>query len=362
MKRREIIGTAIAAAALTACGEKSSGPAIQTKKKVRWNLASSFPRSLDTLFGGSQVLADHVEAMSGGNFKIKVYSGGELVPPFEVMDSVQQGSIQVAQTASYYFIGKNPALAFDSCVPFGMTSRQQSAWLHVGGGLELIRELLSDFNIIGFPGGNTGAQMGGWFKREVNSLAEMKGLRMRIPGMGGKAMAQLGVSVQNIPGGEIYTALERGAIDATEWVGPYDDEQLGLHKVARYYYYPGWWEPGPSLSFYVNQAEWNKLPKEYQEIFTAAARVAEANMQARYDSLNPISLDRILKGGTEMRPFSQDIMDAAFQASQALLEDHASKDASYAKIYTAWKKARQDSFRWFKTTEATYASYAFSKF
>ena len=277
MKRREIIGTALAAAALTACGEKSSGPAVQTKKKVRWNLASSFPRSLDTLFGGAQVLADHVEAMSGGNFKIKVYSGGELVPPFEVMDSVQQGSIQVAQTASYYFIGKNPALAFDSCVPFGMTSRQQSAWLHVGGGLDLIRGLLSDFNIISFPAGNTGAQMGGWFKKEVNALSEMKGLRMRIPGMGGQAMSKLGVSVQNIPGGEIYTALERGAIDATEWVGPYDDEQLGLHKVAKYYYYPGWWEPGPSLSFYVNQGEWAKLPKEYQEIFTAAARVAEAD-------------------------------------------------------------------------------------
>ena len=204
--------------------------------------------------------------------------------------------------------------------------------------------------------------MGGWFKKEVNSLAEMKGLRMRIPGMGGQAMSKLGVSVQNIPGGEIYTALERGAIDATEWVGPYDDEQLGLHKVAKYYYYPGWWEPGPSLSFYVNQGEWAKLPKEYQEIFTAAARVAEANMQARYDSLNPVSLARILKGGVEMRPFATDIMDAAFKASQELLEEHASKDATYAKIYSAWKKAREESFRWFKTAEATYAGYAFSKF
>ena len=225
MKRRAFISTAATGLALSACTQNQSGSLASSSKKVRWRLASSFPRSLDTLFGASDVVAEQVSKMTNGNFQIKVHPAGELVPPFEVMDAVQQGSIQMAQSASYYFIGKNPAFAFDSCVPFGMTSRQQSAWLHTGGGLELIHELFSDFNIITFPSGNTGAQMGGWFKKEVHSMQDMQGLRMRIPGMGGKAMARMGVAVQNIPGGE-NTALERGAID-TEWVGPYDDEQLG---------------------------------------------------------------------------------------------------------------------------------------
>jgi TRAP-type mannitol/chloroaromatic compound transport system substrate-binding protein len=299
--------------------------------------------------------------MTNGNFQIKVHPAGELIPPFEVMDAVQQGSIQIAQSASYYFIGKNPAFAFDSCVPFGMTSRQQGAWLHTGGGLELIHELFSDFNIITFPSGNTGAQMGGWFKKEVHSMQDMQGLRMRIPGMGGKAMARMGVAVQNIPGGEIYTALERGAIDATEWVGPYDDEQLGLHEVAPFYYYPGWWEPGPSLSFFINQDEWNTLPSDYQAIFKAACRFAESNMQARYDTLNPQALERILSKGVQLRPFAKDILDTAFDTSQELLEEYASKDKGFQKVFTAWKKAKTQSFKWFGTTEATYAGYAFTK-
>ena len=360
MKRRHFLQSA-GAISLAACTQIKSGSQAQSTKKVRWRLASRFPKSLDTLYGSSDVLAQQVSAMTNGNFKITVHPAGELVPPFEVLDSVQQGSIQVAQSASYYFIGKNPALAFDSCVPFGMTARQQSAWLHSGGGLKLIHELFSDFNIITFPAGNTGAQMGGWFKKEVPALQDFQGLRMRIPGMGGKAMARMGVVVQNIPGGEIYTSLERGTIDATEWVGPYDDEQLGLHEVAKYYYYPGWWEPGPSLSFFVNKKEWDALPSDYQAIFTAAARTAEANMMARYDVQNPQALERILSKGIELRPFAKDILDAAFSASQELLEEYASKDKTFARVFSAWKKAKSQSFQWFNTTEATYAGYAFSK-
>lgn len=361
MKRRAFISTAATGLALSACSQNQSGSLASSSKKVRWRLASSFPRSLDTLFGASDVVAEQVSKMTNGNFQIKVHPAGELVPPFEVMDAVQQGSIQMAQSASYYFIGKNPAFAFDSCVPFGMTSRQQSAWLHTGGGLELIHELFSDFNIITFPSGNTGAQMGGWFKKEVHSMQDMQGLRMRIPGMGGKAMARMGVAVQNIPGGEIYTALERGAIDATEWVGPYDDEQLGLHEVAPFYYYPGWWEPGPSLSFFVNLDEWNALPEDYKAVFTAACRYAESNMQARYDTQNPQALARILERGIKLRPFATEILDAAFDASQSLLEEYSSKDKSFDKVFTAWKKAKKQSFQWFGTTEATYAGYAFDK-
>ncbi len=364
MKRRKLLtGALIGAASVVACGkdDQSGAPAVHTRKKVRWRMASSFPRSLDTLYGGAEVLADRVKAMSGGSFEIKTSPGGELVPALEVMDAVQQGSIQAGQTASYYYIGKNPALAFDCCVPFGMSARQQAAWLHEGGGLELTRKLFADFNIINFPGGNTGAQMGGWFKREINSLADLQGLKMRIPGMGGKVMARLGVAVQTIPGGEIFTALERGAIDATEWVGPYDDEKLGFHKVAKYYLYPGWWEPGPSLSFYVNQKAWGSLSSENQAIFKAAAREAEQTMLARYDARNPPALARILASGVQMKPFSEEIMSKAHSESKALLEETAAKDPAYNEIYSAWKKAKKESFQWFGTAEAAYAQFTFPK-
>ena len=235
LKRMGLTGAALT----LACGDKSGNSSTtSTTKKVRWRLASSFPRSLDTLFGSAEILADRVRAMTNGNFDIRVYPGGELAGSLEVLDSVQQGSVQVGHSASYYYIGKNPALAFECCVPFGMTARQQAAWLHEGGGLELSRKLFADFNVINFPAGNTGVQMGGWFKREINSLNDMQGLKMRIPGMGGKVMDTLGVAVQTIAGGEIYTALERGAIDATEWVGPYDDEKLGFYKVALFLLLP----------------------------------------------------------------------------------------------------------------------------
>ena len=361
MNRRNLI-QAGAASLLLGCKSKENGaPAVHTKKKIRWRLASSFPRSLDTLYGSAEILADRVREMTDGNFDIRVYPGGELTGALAVLDSVQQGAIPVGQSASYYYIGKNPALAFECCVPFGMTSRQQAAWLHEGGGLELTRKLFADFNILNFPAGNTGSQMGGWFKKEIGSLTDMKGLKMRIPGFGGKVMTEMGVAVQTLAGGEIYTALERGAIDATEWVGPYDDEKLGFHKVAKFYYYPGWWEPGPSLSFYVNAEAWATLPADYQAIFQAAAKEAEITMQARYDSQNPQALARLLESGVQTRPFSDDIMNKAHQVSLQLLEDNAAADDGYNTIYSAWKKARAASFKWFGTAEAAYAQFTFPK-
>ena len=363
MKRRNLLQTlGLASMGMaTACSGNDNRTAVHTQKKIRWRLASSFPRSLDTLFGSAETLANRVREMTGGNFDIRVYPGGELVGALEVLDAVQTGSIDVGQSASYYYIGKNPALAFDCCVPFGMTARQQAAWLHEGGGLDLMRKLFADFNVINFPAGNTGVQMGGWFKKEINSLEDMKGLKMRIPGMGGKVMSKLDVAVQTLAGGEIYTALERGAIDATEWVGPYDDEKLGFHKVARFYYYPGWWEPGPSLSFYVNQDAWNKLPKEYQEIFISAAKEAEITMQVRYDTQNPLAMERLLADGVQTRPFAQDIMEKAHSSAQQIYEELAATDPEYKKIYTEWKKAKEASFRWFGTAESAYAQFSFGK-
>ncbi|HEX9731049.1 MAG TPA: TRAP transporter substrate-binding protein [Thermoanaerobaculia bacterium] len=367
MNRRKFLTqtlTGVAGAgAVAACGgpREGTGPAVHTRRSVTWRLASSFPRGLDTIFGATEVLAERVEAMTEGQFRIRVYPMGEIVPGLAVMDAVQQGSVQVGQTASYYYIGKNPALAFDACVPFGLTSRQQTAWLTQGGGLDLMNELFADFNVLTFPAGNTGAQMGGWFKREIRGVADLQGLKMRIPGLGGEVMSRLGATVQVLAGGDIYPALERGAIDATEWVGPYDDEKLGFHKIARYYYYPGWWEPGPSLSYHVNRSAWDKLPAAFQEIFRSAASESATVMQARYDQRNPAALARLAREGIEIRPFPDELMLAAEKASFDMLEEQAAADPAYAKVYAAWKRARAESYRWFGTAELAYASFAFAR-
>ncbi len=372
MKRREFLRTAAAGLAgaggatalLAGCGGEQTAtaeaPAVHTQKRVRWRLASSFPRGLDTIYGGAEVLAERVSAMTGGSFEIRPYPAGELVPGLQVLDAVQQGTVQIGQTASYYYTGKNPALAFDTCVPFGMTSRQQTAWLEEGGGLELMRGLFADFGIVNFPAGNTGAQMGGWFQREIGPAKDLEGLKIRIPGLGGTVMDRLGATVQVLAGGDIFPALERGAIDATEWVGPYDDEKLGFYKVAKYYYYPGWWEPGPSLSYYVGQKAWAELPADYQAIFTAAAQQSAVSMQARYDQRNPAALRRLLDHGVQLRRFSDDLMSAAKSASEAVLQEQAAADPAYRAVFDAWSAARRDAFAWWGTAELAYAEAAFA--
>jgi len=367
MERRDFmkkatLGTA-AGALLAGCGNNTaegqgSAPAVQTQPNVRWRLASSFARSLDTIFGAAEVLADRVSQLTGGRFVIRVYSGGEIVPSFEVLEAVQKGAVHMGHSASYYYIGKNPALAFDCTVPFGLTARQHMAWVYQAEGLDLLRELFADFNIINFPGGNTGTQMGGWFNREINSLQDLRGLKMRIPGMGGRVMDQLGVTVQQISSGEIYSALERGAIDAAEWVGPYDDEKLGFYKVVDHYYYPGWWEPGPALTFYVNRDAWDKLPVDYQNILEVATAEAGLTMMTRYDARNPAALQRLLDHGVQLHPFPDDVMQAARETAAELLESPTS-DPGYAKIFTAFKKWREDSYRWFGTAEQAYTTFAY---
>jgi len=361
-RRGFLTAGAIAAAgtAASCCPEdRAVGPNVHTAQRVRWRLASSFPSSLDTIYGAAEVLSERVGAMTGGAFEIRVFEAGEIVKGLDVMDPVQNGAVEVGQTASYYYKGKNPALSFDTCVPFGMNARQQAAWLMEDGGLELIHELFADFNIITFPCGNTGAQMGGWFRDPISSLADLNGLKMRIPGMGGDVMNALGVTVQNIAGGEIYQALERGVIDATEWVGPYDDEKLGFHQVARNYYYPGWWEPGPSLSFFVNRDAWAKLPPTYQHIFRAASQEAAAAMVGRYDAKNPPALKRLLDNGVTLRKFPDDVMEAAQEASRSLMSDEAAINPSYRKVFDIWVEKRKAAFRWFGTAELAYAQFAF---
>ena len=370
MDRRKFSKTALLGAAgaglLTGCGDDSSSaedgaPNVQPNKHIRWRLASSFSRSLDTIYGAAEVLAERLQALTDGNFELLPYPGGELVPPLEVLGSVQNRTVEMGHSASYYFIGKNPALAFDCTVPFGLTARQYNAWLYYGGGMELLRDLFADFNILNLPGGNTGAQMGGWFKTGVESLDDMRGLKMRIPGLGGQVMSEMGVNTQVLPSGEIYPSLERGAIDAAEWVGPYDDEKLGFHEVSQYYYFPGWWEPGPALTFYVNRDAYDALPSQYQDALKTAASEANVRMLAEYDHKNPAALDRLLDHDITLRRFPDEVMRRAQEITTQRLEDNASGNPQYRTIYEAYKNAREDAYRWFGTAEMGYADFAFPR-
>lgn len=372
MQRRDFVKKAALGAAagsmLAACGGNEAqdaggdAPAVQTQENVRWRLASSFTRSLDTIFGAAEVMANRVQTLTNGRFQIRVYPAGEVVPGLEVLGAVQQNTVQMGHSASYYYIGKNPTLAFDATVPFGLTARQYNAWMYYGGGMSLMRNVFSDFNVVNFPGGNTGTQMGGWFTTEIGSLSDMQGLRMRIPGLGGRVMNEMGVTVQNIAGGEIYPALERGTIDATEWVGPYDDMKLGFHEIAKNYYYPGWWEPGPAISFYINRSAWDSLSSTYKEVLASACEQANLRMLARYDNQNPGALETLIaEHGVNVQPFPDDVMEESFTVSRDLLEQEASQNQQYRKVFNAYRRFRRDAYRWFNTAEQGYASFAFPR-
>jgi len=373
MKRRQFLTNAAvgaaSATAIAACNQNasdgesgsSSAPATQVddQKNVEWRMASSYTPALDTVYGGSEFFIERVAELTNGRFAIELSASGEIVPGLEVLDAVQQGTVQSGHTNSYYYRGKNEALAFDTAVPFGLNYRQQTAWLYEGGGLELVHELLSDFNIISFPGGNSGTQMGGWWNREINSVSDLEGINMRIPGLGGVVLERLGVNVQNLAGGEIFQALQLGSIDAAEFVGPYDDEKLGLFEAANLYYYPGWWEPGSQYSFYFNLDAWNELPTAYQQALRVAAAEAHAEIMARYDSRNPGALANLLDRGVELVRFPDEIMAAARETSFELYEELAAENQSYNKIYQAWKEFQENSNRWFSTSELGYTDFAF---
>jgi TRAP-type mannitol/chloroaromatic compound transport system substrate-binding protein len=353
MDRRSIIKHAGIAGVLAA----GAAPAVHAQAAIRWRLASSFPKALDTIYGAAEVFAQKVNDMSGGKFSISVHPGGELMPAFGVVDGVQQGTVEAAHTAPYYFHGKNEAFAMGTAIPFGLNSRQLTAWMYDGNGMKLFREFYDQFNIVNFPGGNTGAQMGGWYRKEIKSAADIKGLKMRLGGFAGRVLTRMGGVPQNIPGGEIYQALEKGTIDATEWVGPYDDEKLGFQKVAKNYYYPGWWEGGAQLDFYINKAAFNALSKENQAIVEAAASYAHTEMQARYDSRNPAALKRLVAGGAKLLPFPKTVMDLAFKESMALYGELNDTNPAWKKIYTDYSTFRKDQNLWFRFTEATFDRY-----
>ncbi|MCS7030903.1 MAG: TRAP transporter substrate-binding protein DctP [Gloeomargarita sp. SKYG116] len=345
--RRRVGLAALGALAATAC-QRVSAPTVITQPRVRWRVVTSWPTSLDTLFGGVRYLAEQVKQLTDGRFTLTPFAAGEIVPGLQVLDAVRSGTVEAGHTASYYYLGKNPALVFGTGLPFGLTAQQQNAWWYAGGGLAAMQALYRDFGVITFPAGNTGAQMGGWFRREVNSLPDLKGLKMRLPGLGGKVMAQMGVNVQVLPGSELFLALERGALDAAEWVGPYDDMRLGLPRAARYYYYPGWWEPGPSLELLVNLTAWQQLPPSYQKALEMAAQATNLYMLSQYEARNQQALQKLTAEGVQLRRYSDDILQTAWQVTQDLLADLSQREPAFRNVYQSWQAFRREGLRWAK--------------
>lgn len=365
---RTVAATALGIAA--GCAAEETGANVPSAEAIAqdsslptltWEMATSWPVALDTLSGSAQHFSDLVKNATGGKFVINPRAAGELVAGTAVLDAVTEGAVPIGHTASYYYIGKTPAVAFGTTVPFGLTAPQQNAWLYDAGGLELLQDLYArKFNVIQFPAGNTGVQMGGWFRREINTVADLQGLKMRIPGLGGQVMAKLGVTVQALPANEIFQSLQTGVVDAAEWVGPYDDEKLGLHQVADYYYAPAWWEPGPSLEIQINLDQWNALPMEYQQIVIAASGAANVDMFARYDARNNAALDRLVAGGTQLRFYSDEIMAAAHTATMELYEEFSAADADFKAIYEHWSAFRALVWKWYKFNEFSYANFVYN--
>ncbi|RPE64604.1 TRAP-type mannitol/chloroaromatic compound transport system substrate-binding protein [Tibeticola sediminis] len=353
MDRRSLIKHAGIAGVLAA----GVAPAVHAQQAMRWRIASSFPKSLDTIFGAAEVFAKKVGELSGGKFTITVHAGGELMPPFGVLDGTSNGTVEMAHTAPYYFFGKDPTYALDCAIPFGLNSRQMTAWMYQGNGLSLMREFYANVGIVNFPMGNTGAQMGGWYRKEIKSLADMKGLKMRIGGFGGKVLERIGAVPQNIPGGEIYQSLEKGTIDAAEWVGPYDDLKLGFNKVAPHYYYPGWWEGGPQLTLFVNKKAYDGLSSEYKAMIETAAAYAHTDMQAKYDAKNPAALKTLVSQGTKLHPFPADVMNAAFKAAEQIYAELSASNPAWKKIYADFSAFRRDQNLWFRFTENAFDSF-----
>jgi TRAP-type mannitol/chloroaromatic compound transport system substrate-binding protein len=348
-----------AAAGVAAAGV--AAPAIaQSQPGIQWRLAASWPKSLDTLYGGPDLMAKRVAEITEGKFQIRVFAAGEIVPALQVLDAVGAGTVELGHTAPYYYFGKDPAFAFGTAVCFGMNTRQQTAWWTHGGGAEAMAPLWKEHGCIALLAGNTGCQMGGWWRKEIKSVADLKGIKMRIGGMAGLIMAKLGVVPQQLGAPDIYPALEKGTIDAAEWVGPYDDEKLGFNKVAKFYYYPGFWEGGPMVMTLVNEKKWNELPKHYQSALQTACGEVNSWMPAKYDAQNPAALRRLIASGTQLRPFPRAVMEAAEKASYEVYDEMSAKSAHFKRIYPEWKKFRDEQFLWFRVAEQTYDNYSFN--
>jgi TRAP-type mannitol/chloroaromatic compound transport system substrate-binding protein len=325
--------------------------------ELKWRMTASWPKSLDTLFGACTTIAKYVAEATDGKFQIQTFAGGEIVPPLQALDAVQNGTVEMGHTAMYYYIGKDPTWALFCATPFNLNARQQNAWFYEGEGTKLIDEFAAKYNCKALLAGNTGTQMGGWFRKEIKTVDDLKGIKMRIGGWAGKTVAKLGVVPQQLGGGDIYPALEKGVIDAAEWVGPYDDEKLGFYKVAKFYYYPGWWEGGTTNHTQVNLEKWNQLPKSYQAILRAAAGAVNLEETARYDARNPAALKRLVANGVQLRPFPLAVMEACLKASNEVNAETSAKNPDFKKVWDSIVAFRNDEYLWWQVAELTYDTF-----
>ena len=354
MKRRQFLkaaGLGVAASAVAA-------PAIaQSMPEIKWRMPVSWPKSLDTLYGGAELMCKAVAEATDNKFQIQIFAAGEIVPGLAIVDAVQNGTVECGHTASYYYFGKDPTFAFGTSVAFGPNQRLNQGWFTLGGGKEVLNEFYKKYNCLALLAGNTGCQMGGWYRKEINSVADIKGLKMRIGGFPGRVLQKLGGVPQQIAGGDIYPALEKGTLDACEWVGPYDDEKLGFYKVAPHYYAPGWWEGGSMLFTFVNLDKWNSLPKAYQQVLEQAGHYANNWMIAKYDQMNPPALKRLLAGGTKLHVFSQPILEASFNAAMELHGEISKENASFKKVNDSMMDFTRNGYQWFQVAELAYDSF-----
>ncbi|MFC7472921.1 TRAP transporter substrate-binding protein [Dankookia sp. GCM10030260] len=351
MKRRGLLAAGAAAPALATPMLANAQP------QVLWRCTGSFPKSTDVLWGVQELFARRVGELTGGAFQIRNFAPGEIVPALQVLDAVGAGTVECGYTAAYYYIGKDPTLGFGTVMPFGMNARQQLAWLHQGGGREIMEEVYRDQGVVALPCSNTGAQMGGWLRKEIKSVDDLKGLKFRIAGIAGTVLTRLGVVAQQLGAADIYPALERGVVDGAEWVGPHDDEKLGFHRVAPYYYYPGWWEACSQAEIQVNIKAWDALPKQYQQVVEVVTGEMQVWSTSRYDMLNMQALRRLVGAGTQLRAYPREVLQACYKAAQDTYGELGERNPRFRKVHTQWDRFRRDTQGWFRVAEDSQANF-----
>ena len=357
MQRRQFLKKAGTSAAVAGLALPA---AAQTSKQIKWRMSTCWPKSLDTIYGSAVEFCKRVEELTDGGFEIRAFAGGDIVPPMQTLEAVSNGTVECNHVLASFFIGKNPAFAFDAGLPFGLSARQHNAWVQYGGGMEMLRALYKKYNVVNFVCGNVGVQMGGWYRKEIKSVADLQGLKMRIGGFGGMVLQKLGAVPQQIATADIYPSLEKGTIDAAEWIGPADDEKLGLNRVAKYYYAPGWWEGSASITSMVNAKAWETLPASYKAAFEAASNEQTMKMLAKYDARNPESMKKLIAEGARLAFFPKDVMDAAYKASNELFDELATKNADFKAIYPKWHQFQRNQASWFRVAESTLDNFTFA--
>jgi TRAP-type mannitol/chloroaromatic compound transport system substrate-binding protein len=348
MDRRQLLAATAAAATLATPHLANAQP------RLTWRSAGSFPKSLDTLWGNHEFICRRVAELTDGNFQMRPFAPGEIVPALQVLDAVGAGTVECGYTAGTYYVGKDPSMAFSTALPFGLNTRQTWSWLHQAGGRELLLPVQRDQGVHFLTAGTTGAQMGGWFRKEIRTVEDLRGLKFRIAGIAGQVFQKVGAVAQQIGGPDIYPALERGVIDGAEWSGPYDDEKFGFSRIAKFYYYPGWWEPGPAQDYIINLRHWEQLPPQYKAALEAACAEGYCHLGGRYDALNPPAMKRLLVQGTQLRVFPREVMSAFYRAANELYAEIGSSNPRFRQIYEHFDRFRADEQAWFRVAEDSF--------